>query len=200
MPLSASVFSRWVLLAACSAGATLATQPARAADHPATSSAQDAATAKQILSDLLAIDTTYEKGTVAAVESLRKRFLAAGFAESELTVVANPSNPSQSNLIVRMNGKGKGKPLLYLCHLDVVAAKPQDWTVPPFALTEKDGWLYGRGSLDMKGEDANVAAALLRLKREHYVPARDIIVAFTPDEEAGGAEGVGWLVQNHRDL
>jgi acetylornithine deacetylase/succinyl-diaminopimelate desuccinylase-like protein len=99
-----------------------------------------------------------------------------------------------------MRGHGKGKPVLYLCHLDVVAAKPEDWTVPPFAMTEKDGWIYGRGSLDMKGEDANVAAALLRLKREHHVPARDIIVAFTPAEESGGAQGVGWLVKAHRDL
>jgi acetylornithine deacetylase/succinyl-diaminopimelate desuccinylase-like protein len=166
----------------------------------ASAATEDAATAKAILGDLLAIDTTYEKGTVAAVEALRKRFLAAGFTESELVVVANPANPSQTHLVVRMKGHGKGKPLLYLCHLDVVAAKPEDWTLPPFAMTEKDGWLYGRGSMDMKSEDANVAAALLRLKREKYVPARDIIVDFSPDEEAGGAEGVGWLLQAHRDL
>jgi acetylornithine deacetylase/succinyl-diaminopimelate desuccinylase-like protein len=166
----------------------------------ATANAENASTAKAILGDLLAIDTTYEKGTAAAVEALRTRFSAAGFAQSDLTVVANPDNPSQVNLIVRMKGHGKGKALLYLCHLDVVAANPEDWTVPPFALTEKDGWLYGRGSMDMKSEDANVAAALLRLKGEKYVPARDIIVAFTPDEESGGAEGVGWLLQAHRDL
>jgi acetylornithine deacetylase/succinyl-diaminopimelate desuccinylase-like protein len=103
-------------------------------------------------------------------------------------------------LIVRLKGNGKGKPLLYLCHLDVVGARPEDWTVPPFALTEKDGYFYGRGSLDMKSEDANVAAALLRLKRERYKPARDIIVAFTADEEVDGAEGVGWLVRAHREL
>jgi acetylornithine deacetylase/succinyl-diaminopimelate desuccinylase-like protein len=178
----------------------LATTVAGAASHPGASSTQDAAVAKEILAELLAIDTTYEKGTVAAVAALRARFLAAGFASSDLIEVANPANPSQSNLIVRLKGRGPGKPLLYLCHLDVVAAKPEDWTVPPFALTEKDGWLYGRGSLDMKGEDANVAAALLRLKREGTVPARDIIVAFTPDEEAGGAEGVAWLLSAHRDL
>jgi acetylornithine deacetylase/succinyl-diaminopimelate desuccinylase-like protein len=174
---------------------------AHAADLPARApSAQDAQTAKAILAELLAIDTTYEKGTAAAVEALRKRFLAAGFAASDLVVVAHPDHPSQSSLIVKLKGRGTGKPLLYLCHLDVVAAKPEDWTVPPFALTEKDGWIYGRGSLDMKGEDANVAAALLRMKREAYKPARDIIVAFTPDEESGGNEGVGWLLQTHRDL
>jgi len=172
---------------------------ASAANSPATAFPQDP-TAKAILAELLAIDTTYEKGTVAAVEALRKRFLAAGFSASDLVVEAYPPNESQTSLIVRMKGHGAGRPLLYLCHLDVVAAKPADWTVPPFALTEKDGWLYGRGSLDMKGEDANVAAALLRLKHEGYVPARDIIVAFTPAEESSGKEGVGFLVKDHRDL
>jgi acetylornithine deacetylase/succinyl-diaminopimelate desuccinylase-like protein len=165
-----------------------------------TANAADSPTAKAILGDLLAIDTTYDKGTVAAVEVLRKRFLAAGFTEAELLVVAHPQFASQTSLIVRMKGHGKGKPLLYLCHLDVVPAKREDWTVPPYALTEKDGWIYGRGAMDMKSEDANVAAALLRLKKEKYVPARDIIVAFTPDEETGGSQGAGWLVHNHRDL
>jgi acetylornithine deacetylase/succinyl-diaminopimelate desuccinylase-like protein len=164
------------------------------------SSPQDAATAKAILGELLAIDTTTEKGTAKAVDALRKRFLAAGFSATELVVVTDPANPSHASLIVTYKGHGSGKPLLYLCHLDVVEAKPEDWTVPPFAMTEKDGWIYGRGSLDMKGEDANVAAALLRLKREKYVPARDIIVAFTPDEEVGGGQGVEWLVKAHRDL
>lgn len=171
-----------------------------AANSPATYSAEDAATAKAILSELLAIDTTYEKGTVAAVAALRSRFLAAGFPAADLAVLANPDNPSQSNLIVTLKGLGKSKPLVYICHLDVVAARAADWTVPPFVMTEKDGFIYGRGSSDMKGEDANVAAALIRLKREAYKPARDIIVAFSPDEEAGGAEGVGWLVRTHRDL
>jgi len=180
--------------------AVLATAAVGAVKQSNAGSPQDAATAKAILTELLAIDTTYEKGTVAAVQALRTRFLAAGFPETDLVVVANPANPSQSNLIVRLKGHGNGKPLLYLCHLDVVAAKPEDWSVPPFVLTEKDGWLYGRGSLDMKGEDANVAAALLRLKREAYTPARDIIVAFTADEEAGGSEGVGWLLSTHREL
>lgn len=176
----------------------IATAAATAANQGTPS--RDASTAKEILAELLAIDTTAKKGTVKAVEVLRKRFLAAGFPAADLIVEAFPDNPSQTSLIVRLKGHGNGKPLLYLCHLDVVNANPQDWTVPPFALTEKDGWIYGRGSLDMKGEDANVAAALLRLKREGYVPARDIIVAFTPDEESSGTQGVGWLVKAHRDL
>jgi acetylornithine deacetylase/succinyl-diaminopimelate desuccinylase-like protein len=184
------------LLTGIVTAATAATQSASAA-APAS---QDTGTAKEILAELLAIDTTASKGTVKAVDVLRKRFLAAGFPASDLVVEAFPDNPSQASLIVRMKGHGSAKPLLYLCHLDVVNAEPRDWTVPPFALTEKDGWIYGRGSLDMKGEDANVAAALLRFKREGYVPARDIIVAFTPDEESSGTRGVGWLVKAHRDL
>ncbi len=163
-------------------------------------STQNAAAAKEILAELLSIDTTHAKGTAAAVDALRARFLKGGFPAADLVVAANPDFPSQVSLVVRLRGRGAGKPLLYLCHLDVVTANPEDWTVPPFALTEKDGWIYGRGSLDMKGEDANVAAALLRLKQEGYKPARDIIVAFTPDEETGGEQGAGWLLHTHRDL
>src|SRR5438552_18089742 len=95
-------------------------------------SPQDEETAKTIFAELLAIDTTYDKGTVAAVQALRARFLAAGFAETDLVIAANPDHPSQSNLIARLKGTGKGKPLLYLCHLDVGVAKPEDWSVPQF--------------------------------------------------------------------
>jgi acetylornithine deacetylase/succinyl-diaminopimelate desuccinylase-like protein len=158
-------------------------------------------TAHSILRELLAIDSTYEKGTAKAVWALRARFLQAGFAASDLTVLDNPDKPGQTSLIVRYAGTNpKAKRLLYIGHLDVVAAKPEDWSLPPFQLTEQDGWIYGRGSQDMKGEDANVAAALIRLKAEGYRPARDIVVAFTPDEEGDGEEGVAWLVKAHRDL
>jgi acetylornithine deacetylase/succinyl-diaminopimelate desuccinylase-like protein len=91
--------------------------------------------------------------------------------------------------------------VLYIGHLDVVEAAREDWGTDPYKLTEKDGWLYGRGTIDMKGQDASTLTALIRLKKEGYVPDRDIIVAFTADEEAGGdANGVDWLLKNHRDL
>ena len=179
---------------------TICAAAAAAIPYPsAVRAAEDSATAKSILGELLKIDTTHANGTAAAVQALRARFLAAGFSPADLVVLADPESPSQANLIVRIRGNGRGKSLLYLCHLDVVPAKPEDWAVPPFALTEQGGWIYGRGSLDMKGEDANVAAALLRLKREVYQPARDIIVAFTAAEETGN-EGVTWLLRAHRDL
>jgi len=120
----------------------------------------------QVLRDLLAIDTTYEKGTVAAVDLLKARFLAAGFKADDLAVLANPNHLNQSNLIVRLRAKPGAavKPVLYLCHLDVVAAKPEDWTLPPFQMTEKDGYIYGRGSLDMKSDEQ---------RRQHLSEQRD---------------------------
>jgi len=91
--------------------------------------------------------------------------------------------------------------VLFLGHLDVVEADAADWTVDPFTLTEKDGWFYGRGSIDMKDGDAALVESLLRLRREHFVPERDLIVALTADEEAGGdANGPAFLLKEHREL
>ena len=80
-------------------------------------------------------------------------------------------------------------------------AKPEDWSVDPFKLTEKDGWFYGRGTIDMKDGDAALVESLIRLKRENFVPERDLIVAFTADEEAGGdSNGPAFLLKEHREL
>ena len=79
-------------------------------------------------------------------------------------------------------------------------ALPRDWSVDPFTFLEKDGYYYGRGTTDIKCEDADLIANLIRLRQEGYVPDRDIIVALTADEEGGGANGVNWLLSNHREL
>ena len=85
--------------------------------------------------------------------------------------------------------------------MDVVEAKPEDWSLPPFKLTEKDGYYYGRGTSDMKDQDAAVASSLIRLKKEGFVPSRDIIAAFTADEEVGEEQdGLWYLLRAHRDL
>ena len=80
-----------------------------------------------------------------------------------------------------------------------VAAVAEDWSVPPFALTERDGFLYGRGTIDVKGEAAILATTLARLRREGFRPPRDLLFAFTADEEDGAHNGIEWLLANRRD-
>ena len=156
---------------------------------------------RDLLKQLIDINSTHAHGSTIAAKALAERFLAEGFAPSDVVLLAPADHPTKGNLVVRLHGAGHGTPVLYVCHLDVVEAKPEDWTFDPFKLTEKDGWLYGRGTIDMKGQDAAVAASLIRLKREGKPPARDIIVAFTADEESeGDANGVDWLLKTHHEL
>jgi acetylornithine deacetylase/succinyl-diaminopimelate desuccinylase-like protein len=162
----------------------------------------DRVLAREIFKELIEINTTHEHGSTEAAQAIRRRLLAAGFAEDELTFIAPPDRPMKGNLIVRYRGKqASAKPILFLGHLDVVEAKNGDWSMDPFKLTEKDGSLYGRGTVDMKNGDAAMVESLIRLKREHFTPPRDVIVAFTADEEAGGdSNGPHFLLKNHREL
>jgi len=162
----------------------------------------DRVLAREIFKELLEINTTHEHGSTEAAQAIRRRLLASGFGEGDLTFIAPPDRPAKGNLIVRYRGrKGSAKPILFLGHLDVVEAKAADWSMDPFKLTEKDGWLYGRGTIDMKDGDAALVESLIRLKREHFAPARDVIVALTADEEAGGdSNGPQFLLKNHREL
>ena len=155
--------------------------------------------ARDIFKQLIEIDTTHEKGSTPAAEAMAQRLLAAGFAPEDVQVLA--PRPEKGNLVVRLRGKGKAKPILFVAHLDVVEAHREDWSYDPFVLTEEEGYFYGRGTGDIKDEAADLITNLLRLKAERYVPRGDIIVALTEDEEAGGdANGAKWLLENHRDL
>ena len=112
-----------------------------------------------------------------------------------MKIVPEDLYPDQVNVVVRLRGQGKGKPILWHGHIDIVEARPEDWTVPPFKLTEKDGYFYGRGTSDMKDSDTAVLTSLIRLKKEGFVPDRDLIVAFTADEEGDWAQdGMRYLV------
>jgi acetylornithine deacetylase/succinyl-diaminopimelate desuccinylase-like protein len=106
----------------------------------------------------------------------------------------------KGNLVVRLHGAGAARPILFLGHLDVVEARRADWSFDPFVFREQDGYFYGRGTSDMKGDDATLVAAFLRMKRENFQPSRDLILALTSDEEGGNSNGAGWLVAQHRDL
>jgi acetylornithine deacetylase/succinyl-diaminopimelate desuccinylase-like protein len=159
----------------------------------------DGALAHAILKQLIEINTTDSVGNVTtAAEALAQRFLAAGYAGGDV-VVAGP-NERKKNLVVRLHGSGRHRPVLLMGHLDVVEARREDWSTDPFKLIEKDGYFYGRGTLDMKGPDAIAAAAMIRLKQEGFRPARDVILALTADEEGGCCNGMAWLLSTHRQL
>lgn len=166
------------------------------------SAQQDQATrqlAHDIYKQLIEINTTDSVGSVtAASEAMAKRFRDAGFPDSDIQVLG--PNDRKKNVVVRLHGSGKHKPVLLIGHLDVVEARREDWTTDPFQFIEKDGYFYGRGTTDMKDGDAIMSATLIRLKKEGYVPNRDIILAMTADEEGGTSNGVDWLLKNHREL
>ena len=160
------------------------------------------AEAKRLLAELIAIDTTQAGSTAPAVELLAAVLRDAGFSDEDLWIVG--PRAEKLNLVVRLRGAAPGrekkKPVLFLSHLDVVAARREDWTVPPFRLTEKDGFLYGRGTLDIKGEVVDLVVNFARLRRAGFLPERDLYLALTADEEEGDANGVAWLLAERRDL
>src|ERR1700682_598073 len=156
------------------------------------------ALAHSIFKELIEINTTDSVGNVTlAAEAVAKRLREAGFPERDV-IVAGP-NERKKNLVVRIHGTGQRKPILFIGHLDVVEARRDDWTTDPFQLVEKDGYFYGRGSEDMKEGDAILVTNFIRLKKEGFVPDRDLILALTADEEGGNFNGVDWLLKEHRD-
>ncbi len=154
--------------------------------------------ARAIFKQLIEINTTDSVGNVTkASEAMAERFLAAGFPLQDVRI-AGP-NERKKNLVVRFHGSGQKKPILFIGHLDVVEARREDWTTDPFQFIEQDGYFYGRGTQDMKEGDALLVTTFIRLKREGFVPDRDLILALTADEEGGQSNGVDWLIKEHRD-
>ncbi len=174
--------------------------------------AADQELARDIFKSLIEINTTHAYGSTQAAKAIQGWLLTAGYSPDDVVLLAPPDHPTKGNVVVRIHGAAKHaagsgagshqlKPVLFLGHLDVVEAKPEDWSTDPFKFTEKDGYFYGRGTIDMKDGDAALVESLIRLKRERYVPERDLIIAFTADEEAGGdANGPAFLLAHHRDL
>ncbi len=155
--------------------------------------------AREYLKELIEIDTTDAHGDVTrAANAAAQRLRDAGFPASDVTVIG--SAPNRANVIARLHGTGKGRPVLFLAHLDVVEARRTDWSTDPFKLVERDGYFYGRGTTDDKGGAALFAAAFAQLKRENYRPQRDLILALTAGEESGDGNGVEWLLANRRAL
>jgi acetylornithine deacetylase/succinyl-diaminopimelate desuccinylase-like protein len=194
-------FVRLALPAALVLG-VFALLPVTAQSPLPTASAEDRAQAREIFKQLIEINTTdTPMGSVTAGSvAMQKRFLDAGFPAEDVHLIGPDAR--KQNLVVRFRAAGPTtqKPVLFLCHVDVVEALPSDWHTDPFQFVEKDGYYYGRGTQDMKDSDAALVATFLRLHKEGYKPRRDLILALTADEEGGKFNGAQWLVQQHREL
>src|SRR6201996_9526968 len=162
---------------------------------------RDRALSRQIFKEFIEINSQDSNGSVTKVaEAARAEFVKGGFAANDL-ILAGPNDRKQ-NLIVRYHGAAGSrlKPVLIIGHIDVVEARKEDWTTDPYQFVEKDGYFYGRGTQDMKVADASIVEDFIRLKREGFVPDRDIVLALTADEEGGKSNGVDWLLKNRPEL
>jgi acetylornithine deacetylase/succinyl-diaminopimelate desuccinylase-like protein len=154
---------------------------------------------RDLLRQLVEISTTAENAaTPRAAELLADRLIAAGFPRDDVRVLSR--KPGVAHLVARLRGTPTGlRPLLLMAHIDVVPALREDWTVDPWTITERDGWLYGRGTMDNKAGAALLVSNLVRFKREGWIPQRDIIVLLTGDEETS-QDGIQWLLNEQRAL
>ncbi len=156
------------------------------------------AQARDIFANIIGIESSIGKGKVPLVAKyLAERFKAGGFPEADIHIL--PLGETAS-LVVRYRGDGTGgKPIALIAHMDVVTAKRSDWQRDPYRLIEEQGLFYGRGTSDVKQEVALLTATFLRLKAEGFVPTRDLIIAFSGDEETEQATARD-IVTKHRDL
>ncbi len=154
----------------------------------------DEATA--LLSQYLRINTTNPPGN----EIVAARWLAAVLGRDGIEARVFEPAPGKANLYARLAGDGSARPLILLNHMDVVLASREYWTVDPFGGLIKDGAVWGRGALDMKGEAIAQLMTMLILKRAHVPLKRDIIFLATADEEIGAGVGAGWMVEHQADL
>jgi len=150
----------------------------------------------ELLQNLIRFDTTNPPGNEAAlIEYTNEILTAAGF---DTTILGRVEN--RTNLVTRLAGAGTAPPLLMYGHVDVVTTEGQDWTHPPFEGKIADGYVWGRGALDMKGAVAMMMAALMRAKAEGLTPPGDVVLALVSDEEAGGGFGARFLVEEYPEL
>lgn len=173
---------RIVLLALALSAASMS---ASAADDPWRTKS------RELLAHAISIPTVASRGKVPELaQYLADQYRAAGWAADDIHILPYEGTPGDRTaaLIVRWPaaGKAKAKPIMLMAHMDVVEAKPEDWSMDPFALVEKDGYLYGRGTSDIKQGIVAVTTALLQLRAQGFKPKRDIVVFFTGDEETGG--------------
>ena len=147
-----------------------------------------------LLQRLIRVDTTNPPGNETAAAEVLREYLEANGVSCELIAKV----PERANLMARIPG-GEGPSLLFLSHTDVVLADPAEWSLPPFSGELRDGEVWGRGALDMKGQVAASAVAIASLAREGFRPSGDLLFAATADEEVGDDFGLSWLCREHPD-
>ena len=175
-------------LAVAIVGSTVLASSASAQSAP---TAADSALAREIYEELVEIPSVSGTAeTTRAARAMAQRLLDAGFPAADVHVVGPDT---AGTLVATYRGTAAAPPILLLAHLDVVPALRADWSYDPFVLTEEDGWWYARGSSDNKAGAAMLIANFVRLKREGFVPNRDLIVVLTGDEETSSA-AIKWLV------
>ena len=149
----------------------------------------------ELLQELIRVNTTNPPGNETAAAELLREYLEDSGAQVELYARV----PERATLVARIPGRGDGPTLLFLSHTDVVLADAAEWSADPFGGELRDGAVWGRGALDMKGQVAASAVALASLAREGFEPAGDLIFAATADEEVGDGFGAQWLCETHPD-
>jgi acetylornithine deacetylase/succinyl-diaminopimelate desuccinylase-like protein len=148
-----------------------------------------------LLSDLIRIDTTNPPGNETQAATYIAKYLGKEGFKTEVI----ESAPGRGSVITRLKGTGEKPNLLLLSHLDVVAANPKEWSVDPFAGAVKDGYVYGRGTYDMKCMTAIEMLVMKYLRKNNVQLKGDLVLAATADEERGGEEGAGYLLRNHQE-
>ena len=167
------------LLSLVSLPALAQTSPPPAALRP------DQQAFRALYQELVETDSSITTGSCTAVaDKVEKHLRFAGYGDGDITRFAVPDHPKEGGLVVILPGTAKDmKPLLLLGHIDVVAAKREDWTRDPYKLVEENGYFYGRGTSDMKAMDAIWIDAMMRFKQQGYKPKRTIKLALTCGEE-----------------
>jgi acetylornithine deacetylase/succinyl-diaminopimelate desuccinylase-like protein len=146
-----------------------------------------------LLQELIRVDTVNPPGNETRAAELLREYLGDQGIESELYAKV----PERANLVARIPGKGGGPRLILLSHTDTVLADPAEWALDPWSGELREGQVWGRGALDMKGQVVASAVAIASLVREGFEPGGDLIFAACADEEVGAGFGLQWLCQAH---
>jgi len=159
---------------------------------------------REIYEEMVEIDSSPTTGSCTkVVQAAEKRLKAAGFAGDDVQLIIPPGKPDDGNLVAKIRAQNPSKKgVLMMGHIDVVDAKREDWERDPFTLFEENGFFYGRGTSDMKGQAAAFLDLMIRLKQErNFRPSRDLVLALTCGEETSNrVNGIDYILQNHRNL